>query len=441
MVIGKSTRFLLRKNKNDVDRSIRYIVSHAYNNVPFYRRAFNKAGVNPADIRKAEDLTYLPVTKRLDMMVAGPAEYLSHGLSPKKLVIRHTTGTTGTPIVVHKNRTEEFFRKITVIDAYRRNTSLTCPMTLVNVGPERKDGSTKIVEKIGPITIIKLFRDIPMEKQISILMSIKPTIMGGRPSLYWDLANSLREKGIVPPSPRLITGGAEILFPHVRKLLEDVFRCRVADYYNNEEGGNLAWECPANPEFMHPNTATVWIEAVDHQGIPIPTGSEGHLIITNLYNYSMPFIRYETGDRGILLETGKCQCGFDGPVMRLTEGRNENYIVLPDGREISPRFMFNVVNTGFPHDKKDWNMIDAMRIFQIIQESNDLIEIRVVPGPAYSDSLWRAVEENLKILHPAMRLKVSIVDDLRAEPGKKFHQVLGKLSSRWKRERTNQENE
>jgi phenylacetate-CoA ligase len=439
-VIIKSTRFLLRKNKNDMDRSIRYIVSHAYNKVPFYRRTFNKAGVNPADIRKAEDLTHLPVTKRLDMMAAGHTEYLSHGLSPKKLVIRHTTGTTGTPITVYKNKMEELFRKITVVDSYRRNASLTCPMTLVNVGPERKDGSTKIVEKIGPITIIKLFRDIPMEKQISILMSVKPTIMGGRPSVYWDMANFLRDKGIVPHSPRLITGGAEVLLPHVRKLLEDVFRCRVADYYNSEEGGNLAWECPANPELMHPNTATVWIEAVDQQGIPVSTGSEGHLIITNLYNYSMPFIRYETGDRGILLETGKCQCGFNGPVMRLMEGRNENYIVLPDGREISPRIMFNVVNTGFPHDKKDWNMIDAMRTFQIIQESNDLIEIRVVPGPAYSNSLWRAVEENLKILHPAMRLKVAIVDDLRPEPGKKFHQVLGKLSSRWKRERNDYEN-
>ncbi|KQC07038.1 MAG: hypothetical protein APR62_07160 [Smithella sp. SDB] len=434
------TRFLPRKNKEDVDNAIRGIVSHAYKNVSFYRKYYNQFGVDHLNIRCAEDLPHLPIINRLDMMTAGRAEYLSRDVSPDKLVIRHTTGTTGTPVTVYKSKMEELFRKITVVDAYRRNTSLTCPMTLVNVGPERKDGSNKIVEKIGPITIIKLFRDIPMGEQISILMSVKPTIMGGRPSVYWDLAKFLREKDIVPPSPRLITGGAEILLPHVRKLLEDVFRCRVADYYNSEEAGNLAWECPANPQLMHPNTATAWIEAVDQQGIPVPAGNEGHLIITNLYNYSMPFIRYDTGDRGILLETRKCQCGFNGPVMRLLEGRNENYIVLPDGREISPRIMFNVVNTGFPHDKKGWNMIDAIRIFQIIQEFNDLIEIKVVPGPAYTDSLWQAVEENLKILHPAMRLKVSIVDDLRPEPGKKFHQVLGNLNSRWKRERNDQEN-
>lgn len=414
------TRFLPRKSKKDVDRAIRFIVSHAYKNVPFYRSYYNQAGVDPLSIRCAEDLPRLPIVNRLDLMAGGPSKYLSDGVSPEKLIIRHTTGTTGTSVIVHMNMLEEYFRDMTIIDSYRRNASLTLPMTLVNVGPERKDRFTEIFRQIGPITIVKLFRDMPAEQQVDILMRIKPTIMGGRPSAYWQLANTLREKKIMPPVPRLITSGAELLFPHVRKLIEDVFRCRVADYYNCEEGGNLAWECPANPELMHPNPATVCIEAVDYQGNPVSAGKEGSIIITNLFNCTMPFIRYEVGDRGIMMEAGHCQCGFNGPVMRLTEGRNENFIVLPDGREISPRIMYNVVNTAFPHGVKGWSMIEAIRVLQIIQESNDLIEIRVVPGPAYTDSLWRAVEKNIKQLHPAMRLEVTIVKDLRPEPGKSF---------------------
>ena len=415
-----------------MDRAIRFIVSHAYRNVPYYRKYYDQSGVDPFAIRGAEDLPRLPILNRLDLMVGGPSEYLCHDLNLAKLVICHTTGTTGTPVTVHLSKMEEAFRMLAIIDAYRRNTSLTCPMTLVNVGPERKDGSTKIFRKMGPVTIVKLYRDLPIEEQIEILMSVKPTIMGGRPSSYWNLACALQTRKIVPPSPRLITGGAEILFPHVRKMIESVFRCRVADYYNCEEVGNLAWECPANSEVMHPNPATVWIEAVDREGNIVPPGKEGRLIITNLFNATMPFIRYEMGDRGVLLEPGQCQCGFNGPVMHLTEGRNENYIVLPDGSEISPRVIYNQVNSAFPHDAKDWIMIEAIRVFQIIQEQDDLIEIKVVPGPAYSDSLWRAVGENLKNLHPAMRLKVSLVDDLRPEPGKKFHQVLGKLDSQWR---------
>ena len=439
-MISRWTRFLPRKGKKDVDRSIRYIVSSAYKNVPFYRKSFNQAGVDPLSIRGVDDLPRLPIVTRLDLMAGGPAEYLRHGISPEQLIIRHTTGTTGTPVIIHKNKMEEAFRKITIIDAYRRNVSLTWPLTLVDVGPERKDSSTEIFKRMGPVTIVRIFRVMPMEEQIEILMRISPTIMSGRPSVFWDLINALRQKDIVPPTPRLITCGAEILFPHVRTQIENVFRCRVVDYYNCEEVGNLAWECPANPGLMHPNTSTVWIESVDQQGNPAPAGSEGRLIVTNLYNSSMPFIRYEMGDRGIMLEPERCQCGYNGPVMRMTEGRNENFIVLPDGSEISPRIMYEVVNSAFPHDTPDWSMIEAIRTFQIIQEANDLIVVKAVPGPAYSKSLWHAVEDNIKSLHPAMRLEVVIVEDLRPEPGKKFHMVLGKLSSSWKREQENQEN-
>ena len=439
-MISRWTRFLPRKGKKYVDRSIRYIVSSAYKNVPFYRKSFDRAGIDPKSIRSLDDLPRLPITTRLDLMAVGPAEYLRCGVSPEQLTIRHTTGTTGTPVIIHMDKMEEAFRRITLIDALKRNASLTCPMTLVDVGPERKDLSTEIFKRMGPVNIVRLFRTMPMEKQIEILMKISPTIMGGRPSAFWDLANALREKGIVPPVPRLMVSGAELLFPHVRALMENVFRCRVADYYNCEEVGNLAWECPANPGLMHPNTATGWIEVVDQRGNPTPTGIEGHLIVTNLFNHSMPFIRYELGDRGTMMEPGHCQCGFNGPVMRLTEGRSENFIVLPDGREITPRLMFEIVNSAFPHDTPGWSMIKAIRAFQIIQEANDLIVIKAVPGPAYSESLWGAVEDNIKSLHPAMRLEVVIVGDLRPEPGKKFHMILGKLNSRWKREQENQKN-
>ena len=437
-MINSWTRFLPRKGKKDVDRSIRHIVSHAYKNVPFYTNYFNQAGIDPSSICGVEDLPRLPITTRLDLLAGGPAQYLSCCVSPKQLTIRHTTGTTGTPVIIHMNKTEEAFRRIILFDAFRRNVSLTFPLTIVDVGPERKDLSTQIIKRMGPVTIVRLFRTMPMEEQIDILMHIQPTIMGGRPSAFWELASALRGKNIVPPVPRLMISGAELLFPHVRALMENVFHCRVADYYNCEEVGNLAWECPANPGLMHPNTASVWIEVVDQQGNPAPIGSEGSLIVTNLYNYSMPFIRYELGDRGTMMEPGLCSCGYNGLIMRLTEGRNENFIVLPDAREITPRLMYEVVNSAFPHEVPGWSMIEAIRTFQIIQEATDLIVVKVVPGPDYSESLWSKVEEHIQRLHSAMRLEIIIVKDLRPEPGKKFHQVLGKLNSHWMREQENQ---
>lgn len=427
-------RFLPRKGKEIVNRCIRQVVVHAYEKVPFYRRLYQKAGANPTRIHNPDDLQTLPLTSRLNLMSSGPDGYLRRDTERESLTIRHTTGTTGTPVIIHMNTWEEAFRRITLIDSYRRHISLRFPMTLVDVGCERKDHATQTVKRMGPVTIVRLFRMAPMHDKIKILSALKPDIMHGRPSVLWELALALHDRSIKPPTPRLIVSGAELLFPHVRTLLENVFHCRVVDHYNCEEAGNLAWQCPADPACLHPNTATVWLETVDSRGGRVPAGTEGRLIITNLFNYSMPFIRYDMGDKGILLNPRTCRCGFDGPVMRLTEGRHENFITLPDGREITPRLMYEVVTSAFPYENPQWNMAEVLRVFQIIQEEEDLIVIKVVPGPAYSESLWHPVRDNLRRLHPAMRLTVATVDNLDPAPGQKFHQVLGKLNSRWKNE-------
>ena len=117
--------------------------------------------------------------------------------------------------------------------------------------------------------------------------------------------------------------------------------------------------------------------------------------------------------------------------MRLTQGRDESFFVLPDSREITPRFAYDVINSAFPHDDPTWRQIEAIRVFQIIQTEPDSILVKVVPGPAYSESIWPKVRYSVRQLHPTMRLEIEIVEDLTPEPGKKFHQVLGGLVTPW----------
>lgn len=368
-------------------------------------------------------------------MAAGEAGFLRRSCDRNHLVVRHTTGTTGEPVVIYMSRAENFFRRITLLDAFRRHARLRPPLTLVDTGPERKDRSTQPVHHAGPIKIVRLFRVMPLDEQIETLQKNRPTILEGRPSTLWQLAVAMHDRGIRPPHPKLVISYGEMLYPHVRAFLEGTFGCRVADYYNCEEIGNIAWQCPESPDLMHPNPATGWLEAVNEKGEPVAYGQVGGLVITNLYNQTMPFIRYTLGDRGALLPSGTCSCGFQGPVMRLTEGRDENFFVLPDGREITPRLAYDTVNAAFPHEDPTWKHIEAMRAFQIIQTKQDLILVKIVPGPAYSESLWPKVRESVRQLHRSMRLEIEIVEDLTPEPGKKFHQVLGGLETPWNRTR------
>lgn len=433
--MGGWVRFKPRKGIADVDRAVRSILISAYREVPYYHDLMLRAGLHPSQISGTEDLPRFPITSRRELMAAGERGFLRRSCDRNRLVVRHTTGTTGEPVVVYMSWLENMFRRLTLLDAFRRHVRLRPPLTLVDVGPERKDRSTQPVHHAGPIKIVRLFRTMPLDEQIETLQQITPTIIEGRPSSLWQLTGALRDRGIRPLRPRLIISYAEILYPHVRKLLEETFECRVADFYSCEEIGNVAWQCPENPDLMHPNPATGWLEAVDEKGDPVSYGQIGRLVITNLYNRTMPFIRYDLGDRGALLHSGPCSCGFHGPAMRLTEGRDENFFVLPDGRQITPRLAFDVVNAAFPHDDPTWKHIEAIRVFQIIQTKPDLIVVKVVPGPAYSESLWPKVRESVRQLHPSMRLEIEIVEDLTPEPGKKFHQVLGNLETPWNRTR------
>jgi len=430
-VSGGRVRLKLRKSAGDVDRAVRWIVRHANDHVPFYAEAFAHAGVRIDAIRSAADLPQLPVVRRDELLSAGSQGFLRTGSKVNKLVCRHTTGTTGTPVSIYMTRAEALFRTLSLFDAYRRNVRIPLAFTLVDVGPERKDRATRSAQRAGPIRIVRLFRSLPVSEHVLSLRRTRPTLVEGRPSMLWQLARELESEGGTAIRPRLVVSYAEVLYPHVRELLERVFACRVVDYYNCEEAGNLAWECPNHPGRMHPNPATVCLEVVDADGQPLPHGIEGSVVITNLFNATMPFVRYAMGDRATLLEPGRCSCGFHGPAMRLVDGRDEDFFVLPDGREISPRVVYDVVNTALPPGGVGGVLAEAIRGFQIVQEERDRIAVRVVPGPRYSDDLWTHLDAHIKALHPLVRVEVVRVDSLEPSAGGKFRQVTSRVKSSW----------
>jgi phenylacetate-CoA ligase len=429
-VSGNWSRFKLRMRANDVDRAVRWIVRHADDHVPYYAEAFARAEVRIDAIRGAADLPRLPVVHRDDLLTAGTQGFLRAGADVRALVCKHTTGTTGTPVNVYMTRTEALFRTLSLLDAFRRNVRIPPGFTLVDVGPERKDRATRSTQRIGTVRIVRLFRSLPVAEHVALLRRTRPTLVEGRPSMLWQVARALEAEGATAIRPRLVVSYAEVLYPHVRELLERVFACRVVDYYNCEEAGNLAWECPDRPGLMHPNPATVCLEVVGPDGRAAGYGIEGSVVITNLFNATMPFVRYAMGDRATLVEPGHCSCGFDGPTMRLVDGRDEDFFVMPDSREISPRVIYDVVNMALPAGVVGV-LAEAIRGFQIVQEERDRIVVRVVPGPRYSDDLWRNLDAHVRALHSAMRVEVVRVDALEPGPGGKFRQVTSRVRSAW----------
>ncbi|MFC2081640.1 phenylacetate--CoA ligase family protein [Candidatus Bipolaricaulota bacterium] len=427
---GRFARYVRRKSPAQSADALRFVVERAARDVPFYKELYGRASVKPGAVSGASDLPRLPIAQRADLLAAGHAGHLRRGVDPLELVSRRTTGTTGEPLTVFFSNTEAWFRKLTLLDSFRNRVRLPLPFSMVDVGVGDGQYGDDWAQRLGFVRIDRVYRVTPLAEQVAQLADLRPDIVEGRPSSLWLLARESRRVNIGLPRPRLVVSFAETLYPHVRAELEHAFGSCVADYYNCQEVGNIAWECPDHDGWMHVNPSTVVVEVVDDGGEPLPVGTVGRVLLTNLYNCTMPFVRYEIGDRAALLDVRECSCGFSGTSIRSVEGRDEDFFLLPDGREISPRLAYEVVAEALPAAQLGNELFQAIRLFQIVQESRDLVAVRVVPGPDYDSSLWAGLEASVRSLHPEMCVRVDLVSEEDLVSSGKFRQVTSWVGRR-----------
>jgi len=421
-VVGdRLARFKLRKSTQDIDAALRFVVRSAAERVPFYKDLYARVGADPRSIVSVDDLARLPVVRRPDLLAAGHGGHLRVGTDPRTLSRRSTTGTTGEPLTVFTSRTETLFRKAALLDSFRRRARLPLSVTIADVGSYT--AGSDIAQRLRLVRIERIRRSLPIDEQVRRLARLTPDLIEGRPSSLWALAAEASRMGACLPRPRLIVAFGEVLHEPVRRAVETAFDCRVADYYNCEEVGNIAWECPHHEGTMHLNPATAILEVVDDAGRPTPLGEIGRVLLTNLFNRTMPFIRYDTGDRASSLGMAQCSCGFYGRSIGALDGRDEDFFRMPDGRMVTPRKVHLAV-VGILYQKDVGNeLFRAVHRMKIVQEAVDRIVLRVVPGPSYSDALWDGVEDWVRGLHPEMRIAIETVRPEELESDGKYRIV------------------
>ncbi len=166
---------------------------------------------------------------------------------------------------------------------------------------------------------------------------------------------------------------------------------------------------------LHLSFEHLVVEVLDEDGKPTPDGEEGNVVITDLYNYGMPFIRYANGDRAVA-GFSRCSCGRGLPLIKPILGRTLDVLSTPDGRRLPGEI--------FPHLMKDFA---AVKRFQVIQDEPDHVELRVVVGPGWGESDEHAVTSMIrKALGPEMRFDLARVDDIPLTGVGKLRVVVNK---------------
>jgi len=331
--------------------------------VPYYRDDPRYA-VGP--LRDLADLAALPVLTKQDLRARAPVDFLADGTDPDRCVEFHTSGTTGERLRVLHDRdsfdyhTAACVRRFLATGGYLPTYRLS---HLRHFTPPRR-----AFERLGLFRRHVILTHRPMPEIKAALLGNRPQVLIGYPVHLRELLRSLtpEELARLRRSLRLLFSESELLVPGQRRALVEGFGVPVFDEYSAYEVLNVYFECHRGR--CHLAEDRVHVEVVDDAGDPLPDGTEGRVVVTAFMERAMPLVRYALGDAG-LVEPGRCPCGRRFRTMRLTRGRVNDRVVLPDG---SPIYSDTFLELAESHP--------GVAACFVRQDRDGLVRIHVVPA-------------------------------------------------------------
>jgi putative adenylate-forming enzyme len=253
-----------------------------------------------------------------------------------------------------------------------------------------------------------LFVTSPIEEVVEALNRDRPDVVSTYPSFIRRLAEE-QVAGRLKIAPIAMRSVAEALSPDVREIARAVWNIPVFNAYASTEAGSMATEC-RHMSGMHLFDDMLVVEVVDDRNQPVPPGVAGSkVLVTTLYNRTLPIIRYEFSDIVTLIE-GPCPCGCPFQRIKDIDGRQEEMLQVwtPSGRQVqvhAPRFWFHLVRVA------------GLRQYQFTQLPKG-IAIRVVPNPGCDqEAVRRSVASIARVVLSELgaadgHLEVHIVDSI-----------------------------
>ncbi|WP_116086848.1 phenylacetate--CoA ligase PaaK [Tropicimonas sp. IMCC34011] len=308
---------------------LRWSLSHAYENSPFFRKKFDEAGVHPDDFRTLADLAKFPFTTKQDLrdnypfgMFAVPREKLSR--------IHASSGTTGKPTVVGYTPKDIDNWADLVARSIRASGGRAGDICHVAYGYGLFTGGLGAhygAERLG-CTVIPISGGMT-ERQVTLIQDFKPRIIMVTPSYMLSILDEFRRQGIDPRETSLEVGifGAEPWTNEMRREIEDLFDMHAVDIYGLSEvmGPGVANECVETKDGLHIWEDHFYPEIIDPEtGEVLPDGEMGELVFTTLTKEGLPMVRYRTRDLTRLLP------GTARSMRRMEKvtGRSDDMIIL-----------------------------------------------------------------------------------------------------------------
>lgn len=378
------------------------MLAHAAAHVPYYAQRLQQSpGAIPT-------LTKDNVRERLDDLLTDIADR-------SQVKLGHTGGSTGKPLAFWYDEHKHELMRAGMMRGFMMS-GWRPGQKVLNFWGARQDVAAGGVFGLGSawsdwIAAEKTigateFTEAKLQEWARFVQHYRPVLLYGYPSAMNELARYiLAERLVMPRSLVGVYSTAEMLTDAQRDLMQQAFACKVFNQYGCREVPNIAWECRHGN--MHVFADLVRLESELIEG-------EEQLLVTSLTNRLMPFIRYQLGDSGKLLD-GECGCGSPFPLMEMGLCRQNDLIRTRSGKRIHP---------GFFHHLLDGQT--QVQQFQWIQRAPDLIELNVVASQPLAASVQAALSETLcRKLEDRVTLQVNRVEEIPRTVSGKHRFVIG----------------
>lgn len=307
-------------SKNELEKNqvlmMKKILKHAYDNSPFYRDLYDRHCFNVEDFKSLEDLPKIPCIEKKDLLLKNKLIQIEKGLG--RLIYSETSGSTGEALMFKRTKDWDAAARAAMFRGY----------SWYDVKPWSYGGyfwgfnfsspfKTRLFDFLQ--NRIRLFK-YDKNEVISFCKKLKSAdYLEGYSSMIYETARIINNKGISNDfNIKMVKGTSEKIFKHYQNEVIKAFGCKMISEYGSSESGLIAFECKHGN--MHVAMENVIVEEVDNE-----------IVVTNLWSYSFPIIRYKLGDYIELLDDETCKCGMKHQIIKEVTGRVGNMIIGNQG--------------------------------------------------------------------------------------------------------------
>jgi phenylacetate-CoA ligase len=252
-----------------------------------------------------------------------------------------------------------------------------------------------------------------LDRFVAEIRARRPRMLFGYPSALAKVAAHAKARGqrLDDLGVRVVFVTSEMLYDHQHELIGKAFGCKVANGYGGRDAGFIAHQCPQGG--MHISAEDIVVEIVGPGGEPVADGEPGEIVVTHLATRDFPFIRYRTGDIGILAQR-MCACGRSLPLLEEIQGRSTDFVIAADGTVMHGLALIYILRD-----------LPGIASFKIVQESRQRIWVQIVAAADFPSAMEQRIRDGFRArLGASVEVTIERVDVIEPERSGKFRYVV-----------------